>query len=359
MNLTQGEQASRNGLAAKKPRVFEKIAHYDEIVKNGGSIAIIQFQYSYDCNFACEHCSISRMKKESRSLTVPDVRNIADQADALGLAHWVITGGEPLVFKELDRIVEAIDPKRFYLSCDTNGYLMTDEKARHLADIGVDKIQMSLDSMRPSEHDAFRRRDNSHARAMRCIEAVQKTGMKLIIQTVVTKQRLYSDEFMEMLEFGKERDIGIFVTFAKPVGAWEGNFDNLCDLKDLEYGRELEKKYNVFTHMTPSYGLELGCIAVRRMISITQYGDVQPCPYMHVSLGNVLDEPLEEIINRGLDIKYFQGFHDTCFLALDRDFIEKHVTRAYGKRLPLSLNEYFDPEDFERGTRMIPDDLLR
>ncbi len=345
MELTQGEQSSRNALLTKKPRVFEKIARYDEIVRNGGSIAIIQFQYSYACNFACEHCSISRMKKNARSMTIPDVRNIADQADALGLAHWVITGGEPLVFKDLDQLVDAVDPERFYLSCDTNGYLMTDEKARHLADIGVDKIQMSLDSIRPFEHDAFRRRDNSHTRAMRCIDAVQKTDMKLIIQTVVTKQRLYSDEFMEMLEFGKKRNIGIFVTFAKPVGAWEGNFDNLCGPEDLAYERELEKKYALFTHMTPSYGLELGCIAVRRMISITQYGDVQPCPYMHVSLGNVLEEPLGDIINHGLDIKYFQGFHDTCFLALDRDFITRHATRAYGKALPLPVTEYFDPED--------------
>jgi MoaA/NifB/PqqE/SkfB family radical SAM enzyme len=347
MGLTDGEKANRNALLAKKPRVFEKIARYGEIIKNGGSVAIIQFQYNYACNFACTHCSISRMKKSTRSLTIPDVKNIADQADAMGLAHWVITGGEPLVFKDLDRVVEAVGPARFYLSCDTNGYLMTEEKARHLADIGVDKIQMSLDSIRPSEHDEFRKHGNAFVRAMNCIEAVKKTTMKLIIQTVVTKQRLYSDEFLEMLEFGKKNDIGIFVTFAKPVGAWEGRFDALCDLKDLEYERGLEKKYNVFTHMTPSYGMELGCIAVRRMVSITQYGDVQPCPYMHVSLGNVFEEPLESIIKRGLDIRYFNTFHDTCFMALEKGFIEKHVSHTYGKTLPVGLMDFFSPEDFD------------
>lgn len=161
-DLSSAEQSSRNALKEKKPRVFEKVSRYAEIVKNGGSIGIVQFQYNYACNFKCTHCSISRMLKPgARSLTPPDVKMIADQADAMGLAHWVITGGEPLVFPDLDEVVAAVGPERFYISCDTNGFLMTDEKARHLEEIGVDKIQMSLDSIRPSDHDAFRKRDSS------------------------------------------------------------------------------------------------------------------------------------------------------------------------------------------------------
>jgi MoaA/NifB/PqqE/SkfB family radical SAM enzyme len=346
MPLSQAEQSSRDALMARKPRVYEKVRRYGDIVKNGGSIAIVQLQYSYACNFTCAHCSISRMKKDARSLTAPDVKMLADQADAMGLAHWVITGGEPLVFKDFDQLVAAVGPERFYISSDTNGYLMTDAKARHLEAIGVDKIQLSLDSIRPAEHDRFRKKDSAFARAMRCIEAVKKTGMKLIIQTVVTKQRLYSDEFTDMLEFGKKNDIPIFVTFAKPVGEWEGRFDLLCGPEDLRRERELEKAYNVFTHLTPAYGMELGCIAVRRMVSVTQYGDVQPCPYMHTSLGNIFAEPLQTIIERGLRLRWFRTFHDTCFMALDKEFITRHVSRSYGKPLPVPLADYFFPEDF-------------
>jgi MoaA/NifB/PqqE/SkfB family radical SAM enzyme len=75
--------------------------------------------------------------------------------------------------------------------------------------------------------------------------------------------------------------------------------------KEEKIIQNLEKKYDMFTHMTPSYGRDIGCIAVKRMISITRYGDVMPCPYMHFSLGNVLNEPLKDIIERGLNIKYF------------------------------------------------------
>ena len=99
--LSPKEQLARNALQEKKPRVFDKIQRYASIVQNGGSIGIVQFQYNYACNFSCTHCSISRMKRDGvRSLTPPDVKMIADQADKMGLAHWVITGGEPLVFPD-------------------------------------------------------------------------------------------------------------------------------------------------------------------------------------------------------------------------------------------------------------------
>jgi len=74
-------------------------------------------------------------------------------------------------------------------------------------------------------------------------------------------------------------------------------------MDDINYFRELEKSHNICTHLTIAYGRDLGCIAVKGMISITQYGDVMPCPYIHTSLGNVFTEPLKNIIQRGLDIK--------------------------------------------------------
>jgi len=109
---------------------------------------------------------------------------------------------------------------------------------------------------------------------------------------------------------------------------------------------ELEKKYNVFTHLTPAYGLNMGCIAVKGMFSVTQYGDVLPCPYIHVSIGNVFKEPLKDIIQRGLDIKYFGEHVDTCTIAEDRNFINNYVVKKiYGKPLPVPCSEVFTDED--------------
>ena len=121
----------------------------------------------------------------------------------------------------------------------------------------------------------------------------------------------------------------------------------MIDKSDMDYIREMEKSHNVFTHLTPSYGLNLGCIAVKRMVSVTKYGDIMPCPYIHVSLGNFFKEPLKDILERGMQIKMFGEYCDTCFIAEDRNFIENYEKKKiYGKALPVPYNEVFSDEDF-------------
>ncbi len=346
--LNKSEAEKRNNLKKEKPYVHEKIMRFEDKAKKGESIAIIQFQYNFNCNFKCEHCSVKRFqgKNDARSFTIADVEKLSKEADEMGLAHFVITGGEPLIFPDFDELVKAIDPQKFYITSDTNGWLLDEARAKHLKEIGVDKIQISLDSLDAEEHDSFRHAKGSHARVLKAIDAAQKAGLSIIVQTVVTKQRIRSKEFLEFLEFLNKKGVGVFVTYAKPVGAWEGNYSSLVDKSDMDYMRELEKKYNVFTHLTPSYSMDLGCIAVKRMISITQYGDVMPCPYIHVSLGNVFKEPLKDIVERGLKIKFFGKHSDTCVIAEDMKFIKKYVEgRIYGKPLPVPYNEVFEDED--------------
>ena len=83
------------------------------------------------------------------------------------------------------------------------------------------------------------------------------------------------------------------------------------------------------------------------MVSITKYGDVMPCPYIYISLGNFFEEPLKDIIERGMKIKYFGKYIDTCLMAEDRKFIDKYiVNRVYGKPLPVPYSEVFKEEDY-------------
>ncbi|WP_460177315.1 radical SAM/SPASM domain-containing protein [Thermodesulfovibrio hydrogeniphilus] len=354
--VREEENEKRNKLKKEKPYVYEKVMKFEEKIKRGESIAILQFQYDYKCNFHCQHCDITRLrrKKGERHFTPEDVKELFRQADEMGLAHIVITGGEPLVFPDFDDIVKAIDPEKFYITSDTNGWFLDEKRAKHLKSIGVDKIQLSLDSLSAEEHDSFRRRKGSHERCLKAIEAAQNAGLNIIVQTVVTKQRVRSQEFIEFLEFLNGMGVGVFVTYAKPVGEWEGKFDVLITREDMDYVRELEKKYNVFTHLTPGYGLDLGCIAVKRMVSVTKYGDIMPCPYIHCSLGNFFKEPLRDIIERGLNIRFFGKYTDTCLVAEDRNFINNYLKKTYGRPLPVPYNEVFTEKDFiEKSERQL------
>jgi MoaA/NifB/PqqE/SkfB family radical SAM enzyme len=349
MEITNLEPEKRKLLKDKKPYVYDKVLKFTDKLKNGESIAIIQFQYNYACNFKCEHCSISKFQikpKDKRSFTLEDVKKLSKEADELGLARFVITGGEPLIFKDFDALVEAIDPNKFYINVDTNGWFLNDEKAKHLFDIGVDRIQLSIDSLDPKEHDDFRRAPGSHERAMKSIDSALNAGLEIFIQTVVIRSRLYSQEFEDFVKYFNDRGITVFITYAKPVGAWEGHYEELVTMEDINYVRELEKTKNLCTHLTPAYGRDLGCIAVKGMISVTQYGDVLPCPYIHTSIGNVFEEPLKDVIQKGLDIKFFGEYADTCWIAEDMPFIKKYVEgKIYNKPLPVPYEEVFTEED--------------
>lgn len=351
MALTGKEQANRNYLKEKKPYVYEKIQKFDEKIRRGESIGIIQMQYNYQCNLHCEHCAIKRLQgvKSDRKMTVEDVRNLARQADEMGLARFVITGGEPTTFKDLDDIVAAIDPQKFYINCDSNGYLLDRKMIQHMMDIGIDRIQLSLDNFNEEEHDSFRGKKGSFRNTMKAVDYCQELGMNLFIQTVCTKQRLYTQEFRDFIKYFNDRGIGVFVSFAKPVGAWERQYDCCIDGEDLKYFEKMEKEMNVFSHLTPGYGIEMGCIAVKGMFSITQYGDVLPCPYMHIALGNIFDEPLKDIIDRGLSYKYFGEKIDICTIAQDREFFEKYLeTKIYDKPIPVRVEDVFTEEDKTR-----------
>lgn len=344
--LNEVEQKKREILKIQKPRVYEKVMGYEEKVRRGESIAIIQFQYDYRCNFRCEHCCTSKMNQDRRHFSISDVRELSRQADELGLSHFTITGGEPLLFPDLEELVSAIDPSKFFIAIDSNGWFLDKEKAKYLKKIGIEKVHLSLDSISAEVHDSFRHKQGSYARVLNAINASLEAGLSVLINTVVTKQRAYSQEFIDFLEFTKKLDVGVVMMLAKPAGSWEGNTEVLLDDNDLKHIRTFETKYNAFTHLVPAYGFDFGCIAVKRMISITRYGDVMPCPWIHIAMGNIFEEPLKDILERGMNIKFFGERQETCLGSVKGEFLDEYLKKMEGKPTPVSYKEVFSQKDY-------------
>ena len=119
------EQQKRAKLKKEKPQVFEKVIKIEERFRRGIPTPIIDIAYSYACNLKCKHCTASRFKKEGRILSPRDLLTISNQAHALGLCQFCISGGEPLIFKDLDDVIRALQPDKFHLTMSTNGHFMT------------------------------------------------------------------------------------------------------------------------------------------------------------------------------------------------------------------------------------------
>ena len=356
-NLSEAEKKKRQGLAQKNPYVASKLSKISENEEKGIISPIIRIEKSYLCNFQCTHCSaefymdrhlekVLKTEENRPQMTLDDIRNISKQADELGLSRFVITGGEPLVMRDFDQVVEAIDPSKHYIISDTNGWFLDDKKAKHLKSIGVEKIQLSLDSFIEEEHDKFRNKPHSYKKVMRAVDAALNADLNLILSTVLVGGRAKTKEFEDMCKFSTDRGIGLYISYAKPVGSATDHPEFVITKEDADIVRELEKKYSIFTHMTPSYGSFKGCITVKGIITITSTNEVTPCPYIDFSLGNLRKTSLKEILDRGMRNPWLGPHRPDCLIGEDPSFIKLHQEKTAGKsHLPVPWGEGFSDDN--------------
>ncbi len=355
--LTLTEKSKRRDQSQLRPRVYEKIQQYFKGMLDGKISPILRLKINRSlCNFHCAHCCeepyMSRdLKKRTgaidprHQMSIADYKELSRQADEYGLFRFVLTGGEALLDKNLDKLIEALDPMNHLIILDTNGWTFDEEKAKWFASLGGYKAQISLDSMIEDEHDSFRGKKGSYKRVMRALTASKKANLELLISTCVVRDRVFSSEFISLCEYCKDEDIPLYVTLAKPVGTAREQDSWVCTKKDVDQLKLLEDKYNIFTHMTPSYGQPGRCITVKGINTVNHDGEIIPCPYMDLSIGNVIKESLATILERGMMNSWLGPYRDECIIGEHQDFIRFHNK---------AVNDYLDvspllPVPYEHG----------
>ena len=341
------ESSKRSKLRREKPDVLDRILKIEERHKQGIPTPIIDIAYSFACHLRCHHCAASSFEKKARTMTPADLLNISRQAYDFGLCQFVISGGEPLIFKDLDAVFNSLQADKFHMSMSTNGHFLTKEKARHLKSMGLDKVKISLDDFDEERHNANRKNESAYQKAFEAMVNADEAGINVVIQTVITHQNCQTDRTVQMAKFAQERGFALDVMIAKAIGEWEGRHDVLITEEDAEFLKKVHQQYPVLHRDTfPSYGMNKGCGCVDSILHITQYGDVLPCVFIHISLGNIFEENLETIIRRGMSIKHFKNYSAKCLSGEDRGFIDKYMSKFYGKPLPIHWSEVFGEEDF-------------
>ena len=353
MSYTQREKTIRKTIQERKPRAFEKIAKYSEQIKVGRSIALMQFQRSYLCNQNCMHCAISEFRKNIKPkdyMSIDDIKILADQADAYGLASICISGGEPLIFSDLEEIINAFRPERFVLSLDTNGLTLSEDKIKWLVEKEVDRIHLSIDGLQKN-HDTFRLTEGAWQHNIDMLPICKENGLNVIINIVATKDLVESKEIEKQLEFVKQFDFHSSLIYPKPIGTFENAKDQVLNTKDFEYLETLTKKYNCSTHLTPAYGRNIGCLCFKRHFSILPNGDCLPGPWIPIKFGNIREESLEAILERGLKNPWFKyGNVHTCCCGNEDSYFYQNIMSQIDKfpKYPVSYKdinwhlEYFE-----------------
>ncbi len=339
--------ASRERLRRKKPLVFNKLMQYLEKEKQSiePALSLLDWAYGFECNFRCPHCCADtfRNRKLKTNLSIPEIRNMSEQIDKLGIFIINLIGGEPLVWKNLDEIIAALDAQKFHISLTTNGWLLDQKKAFELAELGVDKVGISIDSGIEAEHDLFRNQKGSYEKTVAAVNNAKRAGIRTMISTVVTHQNIRADGFKRLIDLSLEKDVTLDLQCATVSGGWRGNHDVLIKAEDAAYLEELREKYPLLRRDVWSVpGSVGGCPAVTRSMYIIPTGDVLPCLFVHVSFGNIKEESLEIILERMLKVKEFTTFSDICLAGEDMTFIDKYLSKTYvTDDLPINYKSVF------------------
>jgi uncharacterized radical SAM superfamily Fe-S cluster-containing enzyme len=119
IELVRDIHESRERLRLKKPKVYSKLIDYLQAEEEGQEsvISLLDWAYGFECNFHCAHCcaDVFRKMPGQERLGFDEIRHMADEADNLGIFIINMIGGEPLVWKEFDDIIRAVDPNRVHI----------------------------------------------------------------------------------------------------------------------------------------------------------------------------------------------------------------------------------------------------
>jgi cyclic pyranopterin phosphate synthase len=164
------------------------------------------------CNYRCSYCMPNERYtwiKRQEILTFEEIERLASVFLQLGVEKIRLTGGEPLVRQDLERLVARLAtlPGLHDLSLTTNASLLA-PKALALKAAGLTRINVSLDTLRPDRFKTITQRDD-HAAVMAGIFAARDAGFAPIKLNAVILRGVNDDEVLDLLQFAREHGFEI------------------------------------------------------------------------------------------------------------------------------------------------------
>ncbi|MGD9954268.1 MAG: heme d1 biosynthesis radical SAM protein NirJ [Burkholderiales bacterium] len=139
------------------------------------------------CNLACMHCySISADIDFPGELGTEDVMRVMDDLKAFGVPALILSGGEPLLRRDIFEIAARAKRMGFYTALSTNGTLIDAPLARRIGETGFDYVGISLDGIEAT-HDRFRRQQGAFARSLAALRLCRDLDIKVGVRFTLTQ----------------------------------------------------------------------------------------------------------------------------------------------------------------------------
>ena len=293
----------------------------------GRRISYVRLSVTDRCDLRCRYCMPERMTFLPRSdlLSLEELMLLADILIRRGVRRIRLTGGEPLVRRGILDLVRAIGARigsgLDELTFTTNGTQL-DAFAAPLAEAGVRRVNVSLDSLDAERFRAITRRGNLN-QVLKGVEAAKSAGLSVKIN-MVALGGINGDEIGEMLTWCGAQGFDLSLIETMPLGTIDG--DRACDYLPLDVvRRSLEDRFSLVPSMHPTggparyfdvaeTGTRLGLIALLtnnfcagcNRIRITATGTIYGC------LGHEQKVELRDLLRMGSREQYAMACLPNC-----------------------------------------------
>ena len=285
---------------------------------------IISWNTTFKCNLRCAHCYMDAQERESQDeLTTEEGKMLIDQIVEVSKPILVLSGGEPLLREDIFELAKYASDKGLRVGLGTNAIGITDEVARRLKESGAGSVAISLDSSTPEIHDEFRGMPGAWAGAIAGIKASLRNGLRVQFNTTVTQENF--DDIGNILALGEELGVKMVqLFFLVPTGRGT----EVEDVSPAMYEKMIrqvllksqETELDVKPTCAPQYmriaeqmDIDMsrwtrGCIAGLSYVRVYPEGEVTPCPYLPIKLGNIRETPFKEIWENSEVLKTMRDF---------------------------------------------------
>ncbi|MBI4052136.1 MAG: radical SAM protein [Elusimicrobia bacterium] len=297
---------------------------------------VISWNITRRCTLVCEHCYIDAYRGKSDpgriarlgekvptsfsgELSTQECFSVVDQiAQASPEALLILTGGEPLLRRDVFEIASYASQKGLWVVVGTNGVLVTENLARKLKESGIRGMSLSLDSIHPEKHDRFRGVQGAFRNTVEGAGILLRENLPFIVQTTLHKDNLQEIEAMAGLAYSLGAKVfNLYFLVSTGRGAYtthltaqqyEEAMHRLIPLQKAFLGKMLlnakcAPHYQRVLYETDPQSSFLktfnlgagGCPAGTHYMGIAPNGDMTPCPYLPVYGGNLKEKSFKEI----------------------------------------------------------------
>ena len=284
----------------------------------------VSWNLTQRCNLTCAHCYLSASPGADASgeLSTAECLRIMDEIALVNPnVFLILTGGEPLLRRDLFDLAGYASEKKFTVVLGTNGVLLREEQAKLMRRHGVAGASLSLDSTDPKRHDDFHQLSGAWEGAIRATRVLRDEGLDFSLHMSVADWNV--EEIPAMIDLARElgtkvlnffflvrtgRGAGLadltperyektltFLARAQEVGN-EGEL--LIRAKCAPHFRRIIWEQDPISPLLKNYA-HGSCPAGKYYCRITPTGEVTPCPYMPVSAGSLRLASFADLWNGG------------------------------------------------------------